>query len=369
MNCPGRYTRCATVPQSVRRRGPLGRLLRSAILLLVVWGSVLATPSWAQNARNPEQELERTDRILERARDQVGVSPSNRAGGLLSQAIEMQVRAKRLYSRRERETWGPALRLTLQARDLARRAIETAEIEAKAHESIRDLIDSTRDLAQDASTLLRDRNDAEAQRLLEGGLWQLQRAQEAYRGLAYRKAIRLAVTARDMVQRAIERARGGAPGSGPSIEAAIDRTQGLIEELRVSLEGSSNERAQRLYEQALRLQQGALRMQREGKPLLARRSTTQARQAALEGLLTLADHPDDEDVERAISAVEQLIQDTAPVIMDSGSAEAVNLLDLARQRHAEATEQLAKGNAAQAMATARIAEGLLRRAAEVAGDR
>jgi hypothetical protein len=79
--------------------------------------------------------------------------------------------------------------MTQQARQIARRAIETAEIEAKAHESIRD-DRLTRDLAQDAAILVRERGDTEAQRLLDGGLWQLQRAQDAYQGLVYRKAIR-----------------------------------------------------------------------------------------------------------------------------------------------------------------------------------
>ncbi len=347
------------------------RSQRLALFLLVVCCQLLASAAAAQQmgVRDPMQELERTDRILDRARDQVGASPSARAGALLDHAVDMQVDARHMYNPHDRGTWRAAMRLTQQARELARRSIETAEIEIKAHESIRDLIESTRDLAMDAGTIVRERGDAEAGKLLDGGLWQLQRAQEAYRGLAYRKAIRLAATARDLVQRALQRARSGESGEGGSIEAAIDRTQALLEELGVNLEGSDDPRAVHLRDQAMRLQERALRMQREQRPTLALQLTTQARQAALEALLLLSSRPDGEEVERALMIVEQLIQDATPVILASGSSAAADMLESARQRHAEAREQLARGDASQALATARIAEGLLHRAVEVAADR
>jgi hypothetical protein len=346
------------------------RSWKLVLLLLVLGSSLLSTAAAAQtgSGSDPAQELERTDRILDRAREQVGVSPSARADKLLNVAIEMQIRAKRTYDSRNRTTWQPALRMTQQAREFARRAIETAEIEVKAHESVRDLIESTRDMTQDATALVQERGDPEAQRLLDGGLWLLQRAQEAYRESAYRKAIRLAATARDLVQRATQRARGGAPAGGASVETALDRAQALIEELRVNLEGSGDQKAMRLRDEALRLQDRAMRMQRERKPALALRLTTQARHAALEAILALSSRPDEEEVERALSVVEQLIQDSAPGILASRSSGALDLLESARQRLADAREQFAKGNAPQALAMARIAEGLLHRAADSAED-
>jgi hypothetical protein len=347
------------------------RTIHLVLLLLVLGGSVLSTAAVAQTGSGPDPagEIERTDRILERARDQVGVSPSARAGNLLNMALKTQTRAKAIYDRRNRTTWKPALLLTMQAREFARRSIETAEIEVKAHESVRDLIESTRDMTQDAATLVHERGDAEAQRLLDGGLWLLQQAQEAYRGLSYRKAIRLAATARDLVQRATQRARGDVPAGEASVETALDRTQALIEELRVSLEGSANQKATRLQDEALRLQDRAMQMQSDKKPALALRLTTQARRVALEALLTLSSRPDAEEVDRALSVVEQLIQDSAPGILAGGSSAAAELLESARQRLAEAQGLLAKGDAPQALKTARIAEGLLRRAADLTGDR
>jgi hypothetical protein len=341
-------------------------------MLLAMALALLAATATAQPgiSSDPARELERTDRILERAREQVqGVSMSDRAVEYLDKAFVMQGRAKTTYRPNDRFTWRPTYLLTMQARDLARRALETAEIEVKAHESIRDLIESTRDLSQDAATLIHERGDPETKHLLDAGIWQLQRAEESYRSGEYRKAIRLAATARDLVQRAMQRVRGDAPGGAAAVDAAIDRTQALIEEVRVHLEDSSDARARNLLDDAVKLQQNALQMRKEGRPGLALRITTRARQSALDAMLRVSAKPEKEEVERALSVVDQLIQDAAALIDASGSAEAATLLDSARQREAEARGLLAEGKTAQALATARIAESLLRRAAEISGSR
>jgi hypothetical protein len=119
----------------------------------------------------------------------------------------------------------------------------------------------------------------------------------------------------------------------------------------------------------VKLQANAVEMQKQGRPALALRLTTQARQAALEAMLLVSAKPEKDDVERALAVVDQLIQDAGPVIAASGSTEAATLLDSARQREAEARGLLAQGKTTQALATARIAEGLLHRAAEMAGGR
>lgn len=347
------------------------RSLRRSIYLLALGSALLAASVSAQPgiSSNPARELERTDRILERAQDQVGVSESSRAAEYLRKALDLQTQAVTKYNPRDRVTWRPAYQLTMEARELARRALETAEIDVKAHESIRDLIDSTRDMAQDATSLVHERGDPEAERLLEGGLYQLQRAEDAYRAMEYRKAIGLASSARDLVQRAMQRARGDAPGSVVAVDAAIDRTQAVIEEVRLRLEDTTDSRARSLLDDAVRLQTNAIQMHKEQRTAIALRLTTQARQLALDALLLVADKPEKDDVERALSVVDQLIQDTSGLIMASGSKEAVALLESARQRESEARLHLSQGKPALALASARIAEGLLHRAAEMAGER
>ncbi len=342
---------------------PAARLILAIIAVCCLLPVVAAAQPQPNTLRD---ELERTDRILERAREQVGVSVSGRAGTILTQAVRLQSEAWTSFRANEPRK---AFTLTHKARDLARNALETAEIDVKAHESIRDLVESTKDLMEEAIPVVRERNDPQARRLLDVGAAQLQRAMEAYRGRQYRKAISLAATARDLVQRALDRARQDSTAGPATVASALDRTQALLEEVRFGLQETPNPKAQALYDEALRFQQRAREQDRAGQVNLALGLTTHARESALEALLLLSNEPNRDDVGRAVSVVEQLILDLTPEILSSGSSEAKTLLDSARQRHAEASQSLAKGDLSAAMSNARIAEGLLRRAAEAAGMR
>jgi hypothetical protein len=258
----------------------------------------------------------------------------------------------------------------MKARDLARRSLETAEIDVKAHSSIRDLIESTQGLIQDTAELLRGRGDPQAERLLDLGRSQLQLAMEAYRDREYRKAIAMAGSARDLVQRALDQARGGAADASFDLQRILDRTQTVLDEARQALrESPDTPKAGRLLEEAQDLQHRAVSLQRESKPAAAVRLAMQARQLALEALLLLNRSYATEDVRRAVEIVDQLLSDLAVEIEQAGSAEAAALLESARQRQDEAHESLKKEKLELALGSTRLAEGLLRRAAEAAGLR
>lgn len=357
----------------MRRRGILtARTTRAALLLgllaLTAASVLLPFPARAQpTSTNVEAELERTDRILERAREQVGVSTNNQAGGLLEQAVRMQREARDAFRGRE---YRKAMTLTLKARDLARRSLETAEIDAKATSSIRDLIDSTEEMIRDASALLRGEGNPQADRLLELSRSQLQSARDAYRGREYRKAITMAGSARDLAQRALDLARHGGSESGGALQRTLDRTQAVLQDVAGALRDSAtNPKAQGLYDQASALHARALTLQKDGRPAQAFRLAMQARQLALEALLLLNRTYVAADVRRAVEIVDQLLADLEAEIAQARSGEATSLLDSARSRQAEAREALARGKLEAALGSARLAEGLLRRAAEAAGLR
>lgn len=345
------------------------RRLRLQFLIAVLLVAVLPRMAGAQpEVQDVGRELERTDRIIERARDQVGISTAARASQYLTQAISVQQDAHDNYRKGPRHHRA-AMVLTMKARDLARRALETAEIEVKAHQTIRDLIDSTEDLLREATDLVRDSGDPQCERLLESGRWQLQRAREAYRSVQYVMALRLAATARDLIQRSIERAKGLTAGDPRSLEIALDRTDALLQEVEIRIAENPDPRAAKARDEATVLQRRARDLARTQRPMLALRLTNQARQSAVEALLLISRNPTAEEVERAIEVVGQLIATMAPEIEASGSERAVKLLESARTRHAEAAALLASGKLPQAMEGSRIAEGLLRRSAEAAGVR
>ena len=342
------------------------RSIGAILLALVALGLLLPVLAAAQpQTQDVRGELERTDRILERARDQVRISITGRANELLNQAFGIQADARIKMRRGVPDR--VVLELTLKARDLARRAVEAAEIEAKAYESTRDLIESTRELIDQTAAEVRESGDEQAGRLLQAGIDQLRKAQEAYVAREYRRAIELAAIARDLVQRALYRARGISAEAPDKIETVLERTDALLDEVDAALKQATNPRAARLHREAQRLQERAWAMHREARPRLALQLTSRARQAALDALFLLAEDPDRQEVERALALVEQLINDLSSEIAASGSREAAQLLESARQRYLEAAEHLADGNHRRAFETARLADGLLRRAAEAAG--
>lgn len=346
------------------RRFPL--LLPLIGLLMLVPALATAQPGISNQI---ERELERTDLILDRARDQVGVSITSHAEDLLRQARDLQQKAWGAFRRESASYQRQALELTLKARDLAQRAIETAELEAQAYEKTRDLVESTKDLIETANLEIRDSGDAQAIRLLEGGIWQLQKAREAYRSREYRQAIRLAGAAHDLVERALQRARS-APASGRlQIESALEQTGSLLDEVRERLGRSPRPKAEKLFEQATALQTRAWRHFRDNRDDLAVRLAKQARQFATDALLLLTQDLDRRDVEQALGRIDRTIRDLTPKIRASGSERAERLLSSARERYQEGMGQMQRGRYAKALESARLADGFLRRAAEVAGLR
>lgn len=340
-------------------------------ILLAILGVLILLPAVVRAQPISSQvlsELERTDRILERAQEQAGLSLTARSGDYLRQAVKLQGDAWEAYGK-GRMYYRACIDLTLKARDLARRALETAEIEIKANEIIRDLVESTKILVEEASAEVPGAGDAQAQRLLQSGIAQLQRAEDAYRDSEYRMAIRLAATARDLVQRALLRARGATGSETTLLATALDRTDALLEEVRLGLAVASEPKGAALLKEATQLQARAREFHLMGRGALALRFTTQARQAGLDALLLLSRNPDRADVERALDVVGQILSDLGPEILASGSEKGRVFYESARKRHAEAADLLARGEHARALDAARTAEGLLRRASEAAGLR
>lgn len=355
--------------QSVHKVSESVQIRLSLICILAVCLLLPALAAAQPQTHDIKAELERTDRILERAKEKVRISITSNAGDLLARAISLQKQAWRDVRTPSEASLRNALSLTIRARDLAARAVEAAEIEIKAHETTRDLIESVRDLIDQAVTEVRESSDEQAGQLLQAGINQLQKAREAYLAHEYRKAISLATTARDLIQRAMTQARSVSPGRSREVEGELDRTNSLLDEVKAALDRSPSSKAERLYDDAKRLQRQAVMRHREGRDRLALQLTSQARQAAKDALVLTSQDPDREDVQRAISAVGRLISSLSSAIAESDSEDAKRLLNSARQRHAEASEQLERGNYKRALEIARLADGLLRRAAEAVGKR
>jgi hypothetical protein len=363
-------------PRPVRPRAPAIRgiaLLLAPLALTLLAGTVAAGAgplSVLDFRQDVERELNRTDDVLARARAHLTDCTSARGQGFLTQAAEIQEKARAAFRSlqdpngqvRGLET---VRRLSLRARDLALQAIETCQVEFQAHEALRDMMDSTQDLLGEARDAVTASGSAEGRRLLEAGLWQLDKAREAYRNREYRKAITLGAAARTLIQRAVQRARSAGLDEGAArVEAALDRTDLILSDVLATPGAADSERARALFDRARKEQGQAWDLYRAGRPEQALRRTRAARATALDALWLVQTGPAEAQIRAAVQTIERLLRETAPGIRRSGPEEAIRLVDRAEEEIRRAGDLLREGKPARAAEAARLADTLLRRAAD-----
>lgn len=353
----------------LRSRGPRmrPRLVHLLVFLLLCLGGVARAQS---DEPGPVQhELERTDRAIERARGHFADHPCVRGAALLRRGSDLQARAWDAFRAASLPRRREALVLTHQARKLVIESLQACPSADHSDTAVRDLLQRTEELARSLDAALQSRNDLEARRLLEAGREQLSRARDAYRDGEFRRSLRLLTIARALLQRASEAgpASAGVEARGPLL--FLDRTELVLSEARLAVEGRETSRAAELLALAESHQLRARDWAAEGRPLLALRATQLARSLALEAQWSAdaergsAASDDPEEVRATIEALEQMLAEQAPRT-SGGPVEAQAFLDAARDELARARDLLAAGKQSAAMAAAKAAASLLRRGLE-----
>jgi hypothetical protein len=356
-------------------RGARARSLLARGLLILF---VLAGIGWVRvsaQASGPADmlrvELERTDRLIEKARDEIAGIRSAYPQTLLAEAEKLQHRAWQAY----REAIGPggsggglreAKLLTLQARDLAVRAIEAAGLDQRAREGVDKLIDRAQDRAAEVGQRVEASGNALARQLLEQGLDQLRRARRAYQD-AQPHAARLAALAFDLIERAGRVAAGEGPDPAAS-EASLARTEALLAEIESDLADAGNpDPLVASLRGAQELVTRAREQLRAGHVRLALRLGLQARQAGLTILTQLQRLPSDAQLISALGDLEalrdQIDAELARREVPAARALLVRASDLLEQARAH----LGAGESEEAVSVLAAAESLLRDAAQEAG--
>jgi len=147
-----------------------------------------------------ERELDRTDGLIEKARDRLGQTTARRATEVLNKAVELQRQARQAFSENRPLA---ALRQTLAARDLLLRAWEAGRAGVTL-ELVEQAMAGNDALVSDWAESIRAGADSPAAKLLEQGI----RHQENARGMLAQGQLRLALAechkARRLLQRAVE---------------------------------------------------------------------------------------------------------------------------------------------------------------------
>jgi hypothetical protein len=342
------------------RGRPVRAGLRAATLSLL--GLVLLAPRPAAAQGNApdrlEEELRRTDEVLEQAAALVRESDSARARELLEQARGIQAAARGHY---RGERYLLAGKLTLEARALAGRAATLAREDASLLERAqREMDRASRELARAREQVGPSSSSA---RLLEEADALLDRARATFGERHYQAALRLAVAAQRLAGQAV--ALDG--GQGWRLARELERTDHALERVEPLVAASGREEVARLLDQAREMQGRAWEAFRSGRSREALALTREARALAnrLRGSLGAADDPT--AVEDALRETQVILERAGEEIRPSGDAAAIGLLERAADHQARARAALERGDVRRALAQTRVARSLAKRALQLIG--
>jgi hypothetical protein len=157
------------------------------------------------------RELDRTDGLIEKARDRLGQATARRATEVLNKAVELQRQARQAFADSRPLA---ALRLTMAARDLLLRAWESGRPEVTT-ELVEQALAENDALISDWAEAIRVGGDTPAAKLLAQGVTH----QETARGLFAQRLLRPALAecsaARRLLRRAVELAQTEDAPYGP----------------------------------------------------------------------------------------------------------------------------------------------------------
>ncbi|MEZ4651276.1 MAG: hypothetical protein R3E97_21290 [Candidatus Eisenbacteria bacterium] len=336
-------------------------------LLLVVLALIPAFPAQAQTRLELRQAIQATQVVIDQAEKVIDENQCDRGVVLLRRAHELQEAARGVDSIGDRDIIRGALARTLQARSLAREAMQACQVEIQAVDQVRALLESTRDLAGDAQARLQSESSVDGERLLRAGLAQLEKAEAAYRQDEIQLAVSHLSAARKLIERALNLTPQADLGSDPGrVAAELERTDDALAELRVAV---LQARRRAILDQALEAQGRARAALQEGRPAQALEFTLAARRLATDLLRDTAQSGDAPRVQRAIEIVETSFDRLEPTLMESEDPIVLSLLEQAREALERAHEQMDDGRYAGAARSARLAGNALRKAAETVGMR
>jgi tetratricopeptide (TPR) repeat protein len=323
------------------------------LALLVACGDVLAE----QRKAEAERELNITQNVIEKVRRLVEESENRRAEEPLRRAVELQGRAMREY---RGNSFGVTVRLTLVARDFAKRAAKLAGEASENRELVLRELDRTRDILRDARERVGEAGERGAGDLVGTALERQEQAETAFREGRFRLALRMTQMARDLGHKALETVRGE-PGARPQrVGDAIEKTDEILSDISSALEGDKPP----LLEEALRLQEKAAADFSAGRFGSALKFTLTARDLAQKSFVE-KDGP--EGIAREIETTRELMTRADRAAMESNSDQAKALVKQARSYLEKAEAHFRDADYVAARAHLKLARRTAEKAIEAAG--
>jgi hypothetical protein len=253
-------------------------------LALVLLALVVGGPALAQLPPPPpggapvrlRDEIERTERRIQHARDLVATAPANAAASAeLERAVTLQGIARTAYADARYSVAG---RATMEARIHADRTIALVQ-GLPDPGRVQDQMQRTREMLERARDRLARCEQPAAREMLRTALDMQSRAEAAYAETRYLAALQLTSSARERALRAQQMCNAG-ESLEEAVEAALQRTDDRLARAREVVGERGSERARRLLENAEGLQARAKVEAQAQRTRAAMRLTRMAREQA-----------------------------------------------------------------------------------------
>lgn len=254
--------------------------LALVLLALVVGGPALAQlpppPPPGGDPVRLRDEIERTERRIQHARDLVATAPANAAASAeLDRAVTLQGIARTAFADAR---YAVAGRATMEARIHADRTIALVQ-GLPDPGRVQDQMQRTREMLERARDRLARCEQPAAREMLRTALDMQSRAEAAYAETRYLAALQLTSSARERALRAQQMCNAG-ESLEEAVEAALQRTDDRLARAREVVGERGSERARRLLENAEGLQARAKVEAQAQRTRAAMRLTRMAREQA-----------------------------------------------------------------------------------------
>lgn len=330
------------------------------LMLLIVAGAILCLTdkAFAQIRWEVEKELDRTDRVIERAKEAVAESRNPKAQYLLKLAMDLQGKAKEAF---DGERFWLAAKLTLRAREKAFEAIGVTKRSEENENLVLKAIERTDQIIAKAKEKVFLADNQRAFSLLEVAIRNQQRAKEFYHEHKLKVALKLTLKARESAKKSIELAE-----QKNKLERfarkELERTDKLIHKASPVIKGSGNPRAQDFFGKGVDRQERTKDLFRQKRFESAIKNTQKARDFVLKALKIVEENPTPKMVEKVIRRNDDLINKVRPQIRTSGNQEAIELFEDGLSHQEKAKKYLEDGKLKAALAQAKVARRLITKA-------
>lgn len=330
------------------------------LLLLIVAGVILCLthPAFAQFREEVEKQLDKTGKVIERAKEAVAESENPMAQALFDIAINLQGNARAAL---ENERFGLAVKLTLRAREKAFEVIGITKRSEENENLVLKAIKRTDQVITKAKERVFLTESQRASSLLEAAIKNQHRAKEFINEHKLRAALKLTLRARESAKKSIELAE-----RKNKLERfarrELERTDRLIEKVLPVIQRNGNPKAQNLLDKGVERQEKAGDLFKQKRFEAAITNTRKARDFVLKALKIVEENVTPRMVERAIGQNHDLINKVGSQIKASGNQEAIELFEEGLSHQKKAKENLEDGKLKAALAQAKVASRLITKA-------